>query len=796
MTKPVSGSIPNLVNGVSQQAPALRLPTQAESQDNYYSTIVEGLKDRPPTEHIAKILDTLPDKVFTHIINRDINEKYLVVFDPEDGILRVFDFEGEEREVFYPRGFDYIEGADASTLRAVTVADYTFITNTTVKAEMDTSEVETLRKPEALVNVLAGNYGKTYAIYINGVLAASYETPDGDVSSEAAYIDTVYIAAQLDSSLAANGFNSGGWHTNRYQNAIHIFHELGTNFNIEVQDGYNGNAMKAAKGRVQRFSDLPQFGPDGFVCEVVGDKGTSGDNYWVKFEKGSDGPGVWKECVKPGTPLYIKAATMPHALISEADGTFTFDEIEWDPRKCGDGIESSPDPSFIGDYVEDVFFHRNRLGFLAGENAIMSRNGSFFDFFRTTATAVLDDDPIDVGASHVKVSLLKHAVPYQDQLVLFSEQTQFALNGNDLLTPKTVSIKPQTEYVCDGRVRPVGVGQSIFFAARRGNYMSLWEYTVDKTSQTASASEITAHVPAYVPHGMFKMAGTSNESVIAMLCSSDPTRIYLYRYYVSTDGQRLQAAWQKWTVPGDPELLNIEFIESDLYVVAKREDGVYLEKIRMQPNAFDEGLGFLVHLDRRVHSDVLEEPVYSETYDYTVYTLPYMPSENITAVTSPGGSTLPAIELPVAVISTEGCQVALRGDTRGAKFWFGEPYERRYRFSRLFLRQQSPNGGSLAVQSGRLQLKQMTLAYNNSAYFRVEVTPEGRSPYIYSFTGRTLGEANNILGHIPMRTGKMTIPIMSRNDRVTIDLVSDSWMPSAFINAEWTGTHNEKARDL
>lgn len=795
MTKPVSGSIPNLVNGVSQQAPALRLPTQSESQDNYYSTIVEGLKDRPPTEHIAQILDTLPEKVFTHIINRDINEKYLVVFDPEDGILRVFDFEGEEREVFYPRGFKYIEGADASTLRGITVADYTFITNTTVATEMDASEVFPLRKPEALVNVMAGNYGKTYAIYINGVVAAKYETPDGDQASEAAYIDTVFIAAQLDAALQANGFNSNGWHSNRYQNAIHIFHELGTKFNIEVQDGYNGNAMKAAKGRVQRFSELPTFGPDGFVIEVVGDKGTSGDNYYVQFQKGEDGPGVWKECPKPGEKLYIKAAKMPHALISEADGSFTFDEIEWDPRKCGDSVDH-PDPSFIGDYIEDVFFHRNRLGFLSGENAIMSRNGSFFDFYRTTATAVLDDDPIDVGASHVKVSLLKHAVPYQDQLVLFSEQTQFSLGGGDLLTPKTVSIKPQTEYVCDGNVRPVGLGQSIFFAARRGDFMSFWEYTVDKTSQTAAASEVTAHVPAYVPKGAYKMAGTSNESVLAVLCRSDPTRVYLYRYYVSTDGQRLQAAWQRWSLPGNPELLNIEFIESNLYVVCKREDGVYLEKIRMQPNAFDEGLGFLVHLDRRIHTDDLPAPTYSPTFDYTVYTLPYMPSANITAVTSPGGSTLPAIELPVAVISTDGLQVALRGDTRTAKVWFGEPYERRYRFSRFYLRQQSANGGTTAVQSGRLQLKQMTLAYNNSAYFRVEVTPEGRSMYQYDFTGRTLGNANNILGHIPLRSGKFNVPLMSRNDRVNIELVSDSWMPSAFINAEWTGIHNEKARDL
>ncbi|NPU64599.1 hypothetical protein HL667_06280 [Bradyrhizobium sp. 83012] len=794
MASPVTGSIPNLVNGISQQAPALRLPTQAQDQENYYSTIVEGLKDRPPTEHIAKILDTLPTNAFTHIINRDVNEKYLVVFDPADGIIRCFDFQGVERDVYYPRGFGYIAGADATRLRAITVADYTFLVNTAVEVTMD-DEIVPTRKPEALVNVLAGNYSKTYAIYINGVLAAQYITPDGDQASEGAYVDTVFIADQLDKSLSANGFNSNGWHSNRYQNAIHIFHELGVNFTIEVQDGYNGNAMKAAKGKIQRFSDLPNFGPDGFVVEVVGDNGNTADNYYVQFQKGSDGPGIWKECVKPGTKLFLHAATMPHALISEADGTFTFDEIEWDPRKAGD-TETSPDPSFVGDYIEDVFFHRNRLGFLSGENAIMSRAGSFFDFYRTTATAILDDDPIDVGATHVKVSLLKSAVPYQDQLVLFSEQTQFTVSGQDLLTPKTVSIRPQTEYVCDGAVRPVGLGQSIFFAARRGNFTSLWEYTIDKVSQTASAAEITAHVPAYVPDNVFKMAGTSNENVLALLTTDDPSRVYVYRFYVSSDGTRLQAAWQRWSLPGNPRILNIEFIESDMFVVAAREDGVYLEKIRMQPNAFDDGLGFLVHLDRRVHSDKLPAPVYSATHNYTVYTLPYMPSSDIVAVTSAGGATLPAIELGVAVISTDGRQVALSGDTRNAKLWFGEPFARRYEFSRFFLRTQQPNGSTTAVQSGRLQLRQMTLSHNNSAYFKVEVRNEGRTPYVYEFTGRTLGDANNVLGHIPLKAGKMSIPLLSRSDRVTITLSSDSWMPSAFISAEWSGIHNEKAREL
>ena len=52
----VSKSIPNLINGVSQQPPALRLPTQGETQENGLSDVVDGLKKRPPTKFLNKLV--------------------------------------------------------------------------------------------------------------------------------------------------------------------------------------------------------------------------------------------------------------------------------------------------------------------------------------------------------------------------------------------------------------------------------------------------------------------------------------------------------------------------------------------------------------------------------------------------------------------------------------------------------------------------------------------------------------------------------------------------------------------
>ena len=51
----VSKTIPNLVQGVSQQPEVLRLSSQFTSQLNGFSSVVEGLKKRPNTKHIKKI---------------------------------------------------------------------------------------------------------------------------------------------------------------------------------------------------------------------------------------------------------------------------------------------------------------------------------------------------------------------------------------------------------------------------------------------------------------------------------------------------------------------------------------------------------------------------------------------------------------------------------------------------------------------------------------------------------------------------------------------------------------------
>ena len=87
----INTSLPNLIQGVSQQPDAIRYDGQCKEQVNALSSVVDGLTKRPNTRHIARLLTAdsdsytatgaLPSDTFVHFIDRDDREKYTVIHD-------------------------------------------------------------------------------------------------------------------------------------------------------------------------------------------------------------------------------------------------------------------------------------------------------------------------------------------------------------------------------------------------------------------------------------------------------------------------------------------------------------------------------------------------------------------------------------------------------------------------------------------------------------------------------------------------------------------------------------------
>jgi hypothetical protein len=93
----VDKQLPSLVGGVSQQPATVRLASQAEEIKNAWLSVVDGAGKRNPTQHIATLTADDLGTAFLHTINRDVNERYLVVLD--GSVVRVFDLEGNEKTV-------------------------------------------------------------------------------------------------------------------------------------------------------------------------------------------------------------------------------------------------------------------------------------------------------------------------------------------------------------------------------------------------------------------------------------------------------------------------------------------------------------------------------------------------------------------------------------------------------------------------------------------------------------------------------------------------------------------------
>ena len=910
----INQDIKNFVQGISQQPPTLRDPEQLDEQLNGYSSEAGGLQKRPPTMLVSSLARKLTKntKPLVHFIDRDSNEKYIVLFTGDD--IKVYDLQGNEKQVNFAEGtkpYIYTE-KPRYNLKAITIADYTFICNTFQHTKMsDEVDDNSWNTQGLLVNVKNGQYGRTYKIVINGETVASYETPDGSDKSHTRMINTDAIVAQLatqaiDKNFVVtkgsswlylkktkyitetgdtvtiqpgttiqqqedrfNGLNydylysafkksrtpstvvrdlykivvtipklsllktgadieaynkmkaeinrceADGWKVSVVDSVLPIYHGSTQTSNVReaeaytiewkeetntpsysvakslinnavVYDGYNNQAAFGIIKSTQRFTNLPASAPEGFTVKITGEKGSNTDDYYVRYDAKLQ---VWRECVRPGLKNHIKNSTMPHVLVREADGTFTFKEAEWNAREAGDE-DSNPLPSFIDNTINDIFYHRNRLGFLSGENVILTRSADFFNFWMASAMEIQDTDPIDLAVSDNKIATLYHAVPFDAELILFSKDAQFALRSDNVLTPKDAYLTPPvTHFGCSLKATPVNAGRNIYFLAERSEYSTVREFFVaaDNTD-SKDAQDITSHVPSYLPNGTYKIAPSSVENILMFLTEGDEESMYVYKY-LFIDSVRQQASWSRWSLGGT--IYGASFIEDSLYIVVERNDYLCLERVSFTFNTEDlPSEPYRVLLDCKQEVTV-PEGGYNEIYDETTinvksfYNEIYEPDKKYAVVTDDG--TFKEVDADGTVV--------LNGDYTGKKIICGLMYNFRIALSTIYVKTEGERGVQ-ALLEGRLQLRQLWFNYANSGYFKVKVEVFDKDTYEYTHTGRNLGTSNSILGKLMFSTGKFTVPIQSLNTNCKIIVESDAPAPLALIGAGWTGNYVRRTRQF
>ena len=784
----ITRSIPNLIGGVSQQPEILRLENQATAQENGFSGVVEGLKKRPPTNHVAKISSSSLNNAFIHTINRDINERYIVVI--TNGSIAVYTIDGVAKTVVsQTNATNYLNSTNPrEDFKALTVNDFTYILNKNKTVAMS-SATSPAKIEQAVYTVIQGVNNTPYSITIDGTTSTFTSSNQ----------NTKDIRNGLKSAI---GSPSGITLTNIGDSSFSIVKSSGT-LTVTAGDGFGNQASQVIKDEVQNFSDLPAEAINNMVVEVKGDASNSFDNYYVKY---SSSTRVWEETVEPGIKTTLDPNTMPHVLIRTADGNFRFTQVDgssytisstsfdvpsWGKRTVGD-LESSPNPSFVDAKMKDIFFHRNRLGVLANENVIMSRSSEFFEFFNETVTDALDTDVIDVSVAHTKVSILKHAVAFDEKLLLFSDQTQFILTGGASLTPGNTSVNVTTEYESLETVSPVGSGNNVFFAFNKGQFTGVREMYVESDGETNQGEDITANIPKYIPSEAFKFANASNENILVVLSNKtgEKNRLYIYQWFFS-QGRRLQSAWHKWIIGSDANttILNVDFIGTTLFLVVQRSDGVYIESVDCSPAVVDTGATYLTHLDRKLANTQVTES-YNSSTNITTITLPYAIDSTMKLVGKSGASNKAGRD--ITIVSQTGTTITITGDITAFNYFIGEQYDFLYTFSQQYLALgQNTTGSRTRIREGRLQIRNWTVSFNDTGFFQSAVTPVGRSTSNATFNGTIVG--TGLTGTVNLEDGDFTFAVQSRNDNLTISLTNNSHLPSNFVNAEWEGYYVSQA---
>jgi len=873
----VSSTIPNLINGVSQQPAALRLASQAEAVINCMPSPVEGLKKRPASNYIKQLFagSAGSGRPFFTIVDRDGSNRWGILL--QDNAIKVFDLDGTLKTVATPNGTSYLDvaGEPSQKFRVASIADYTFIVNRekTVAMKTDAGDKSPTYGTKSMVFVKAAEYNTTYTVNVAGT-AVSYTTPavgsgqpttptiatslgnnlavsalnpvattlttnaagtttTANFASTTGVVVGQYIrdangriplqarvtnvtSTQVTFSPAASAnvlasdtvtFRTDNYIISSTDYIIEIEKQDGTDYTLKATDGYDGESIIAIKGTVSDVTKLPTIARHGFIVEVQGNTSTEFDDWYLIFETtaGSGfGPGVWKETVAPGIDYKLDPATMPHVLVKEANGTFTFKQFDWGNRLAGN-TTSAPNPSFIGGTINNITIFRNRLGLLTDENVVLSAADAYEQFFPETVQSTLDSDPIDLAAGGNQVNILLSAVPFASTLLLFSKHGQFRLDsGTSLttqpLTPRSATITAMTAFELYDGADPVTAGRTIFFPVPRGEYSGLREYFLpDTTSPVPASDEVTAAVPRYIPNSIVQLAASVSEEMVAVLTKDEAKRIYIYKFFFQGD-QKLQSSWSYWEMQGSKTVLGLQFLDSDLYAVVEYADGVYLEKLYCRPEHVDTGSDYELLVDRKAIETsctvALTNPAGLDVQ--STITLPYPRNTGAQMVVvgrQVNGNSIQPGQV-IFPISQGSNTLTVRGNLTSAKFFVGELYPMRYEFSTPYLKEQ-PQGGGIAVIGGpRMQMRTWTVIHDKAGHFELWITPRGRTTRKHPFDGLVMGDGGTGLGEVARQVGKLRVPVLAQNIDTKVEIYSNSPLPCRIQSAEWEGYYFSRTQRL
>jgi len=120
------------------------------------------------------------------------------------------------------------------------------------------------------------------------------------------------------------------------------------------------------------------------------------------------------------------------------------------------------------------------------------------------------------------------------------------------------------------------------------------------------------------------MAVSTNENVLVLLGTDSPNKLYVNRWLYGNNFEKVLNSWCTYTFNSAKTIRNIDFIDTDLYLVVEEANGTTLEKIPFEADYREANADFEYHLDHKVtEATTGVSKSYSSSTGLTTFTLPY-----------------------------------------------------------------------------------------------------------------------------------------------------------------------------
>ena len=632
----VTQRIDNFLGGVSRQSDDKKLPGQVRECLNGYPDPTFGLTKRSGFKWIKNLgTGTTYDGGKWFYIARTATERYIGVITPKPnsgyGDIDIWNVDGTVCTVNMDtstavNAVNYLTGA-RSNYSVLTVQDTSVIVNNlhTVAKQADPTFIARTRATLILTDTAVSS---TYSVTINAGGGASDQTFTTTTNSTETYDG---LLTTLKNGIDA--FSISGLTVTKYQGTLELDRVVSgtrTAFSITCKGGALNNKLTVFQDQVDNVAQLPIHSFQDHVVKVI-NTSSPNDTYFAKFvaDNGVSGTGYWGETRDPSKSPGLDASTMPHELVNTALNTFTFRQFAWTNRLVGDDTTNAH-PSFVGQKIQNAFFHGNRLGFLSNDNVSMSQSAQYFNFYHTSAQTVTDADPIDISAATIRPASLRAVIPTTQGLVIFSKDQQFLLKAADgFLTPTSTTISPIANYEVDVNVSPVDMGSNINFISKTPSYTRVFGMVTRGQDENPQVLDVGRVVNEWIPESIDTLIANTQNQFLAMSDQSSK-KVYFYRTF--SDGKELVVqAWFNWELPGTVQTIAID--SDDLLAVTKQGNQFTLSKASLSQSPED---AIIVNNDgQKINPciDLYAAPS-SVAYDSTNnFTKCYIPWNNVTGLT-------------------------------------------------------------------------------------------------------------------------------------------------------------------